>query len=228
MQIKSAKDVASSGFIALVVGESGIGKTSLVKTLPNPENTLIVSAESGLLCIAGSDIDVVEVRNYEQLREAILFLIEGKDDFKYENIYIDSLTEMATIVLDHAKSEYPNDNQTLRMYGHYNELMTKIIKTFRDLPDRNVIFTCLNALKTDGLETVETFLLDGSKIKDNLKGWFDLVLKYDIMEHEGTKHRVLITDTEINHLAKDRSGKLDKYEKPDLASIMEKIGVTNG
>lgn len=60
INIKSTKTVSSERFVALVVGPSGIGKTSLAKTLPEKE-TLIISAESGLLCLSGTDYAVTEV-----------------------------------------------------------------------------------------------------------------------------------------------------------------------
>ena len=50
----------------LVYGESGIGKTVLCTTAPRP---LIMSAEKGLLSIADTDVDIVEVSSLAEIKE---------------------------------------------------------------------------------------------------------------------------------------------------------------
>ena len=76
MKVTSTKTVSSSRLAALIVGQSGVGKTSLAKTLPANE-TLIVSAEAGLLCLQGTDIDVAEVKTREELNQ-VLHDLSGK------------------------------------------------------------------------------------------------------------------------------------------------------
>jgi hypothetical protein len=46
--------------------------------------------------------------------------------------------------------------------------------------------------------------------------------KWSYKDEDGT-HRMLVTDTAESPLAKDRSGKLDAYEKADLSVIINKI-----
>ena len=53
--IKNTKDVENHRVVGMIVGPSGVGKTSLARTLKG--RTLIGSAESGLLSLKGADID---------------------------------------------------------------------------------------------------------------------------------------------------------------------------
>ena len=227
MQFKTTKDVANSRFIALIVGPSGIGKTTLARTL-NEKETLIISAESGLLSLAGTDIAVYELEGQStpvssRLKEIYLYLLEGNHSFK--NIFVDSLTEIAESILSELKNdpEYADPKKTFKMYGEYNDKMTQWVKIFRDLKGVNVIFTCLNSTKKDGMEEYETFNLPGQSLKDNIKAWFDLVLSYQVFYHEGETYRKLVTDIEKAPLSKDRSGRLDAYEDADLGKIMKKV-----
>jgi len=226
MKKTNTKEVASRRIIALIGGPSGIGKTTLAKTLKPTGKTLIISMESGLLCLSGTDIDVWEIESSEDLKEAYQDLCKPKYIAKYDNVFIDSLTEMGDIVLDELKADpkYQPSNMALKMYGAYNDKMASWIKIFRDLSDYSVFMSILTEDVKDGLELVEGFNIAGTKIKNSIKAWFDEVLFYKVYEDEdGKSHRKLVTDIAEAPLAKDRSGKLDPYEVADLSVIVNKI-----
>jgi phage nucleotide-binding protein len=221
--IKNTKDMTNHRVVGMIVGPSGIGKTSLADTLNG--KTLIASAESGLLCLAGKDHDYVEIKTMQDLKNFFILCMKEETKNTYQNIYIDSLTEIGDKLLLELKAsdEYKDAKMALKMYGQYNDDFTKFVKALRDMKPYNVWFTCLNEYEKDGIELVEGFNFPGAKVKANVKGWFDIVLKYEVFEHEGVKIRKLITDMEVNRLAKDRSGKLSKYEDANLGNIMNKI-----
>ena len=229
IKIKKTGQIATKRFVALIVGESGIGKTSLVKTLPEPEDAiLLISAESGLACLDGTNIDVVEVdpNNTTGSLESIYdYLQSDEAKAKYKYVFIDSLTEIGQLIVAELKKDphFGQPKNALQLWGKYTELMTMICKSYRDMSDYSVIFTCLNAVEKDGLEKFESFNLQGSSIKNSIKAWYDLVLFYKVYKDEDGTHRMLVTDTAESPLAKDRSGKLDAYEKADLSVIINKI-----
>jgi phage nucleotide-binding protein len=230
MQFKSTKELSNKRVAGLIVGESGIGKTSLAKTLPVPhQRVLIGSAESGLLCLQGTDIPVFEIDPtdafgsigalYEYLQTD-----EAKERFDY--IMIDSLTEISQLILANLKEDpkLADPKNAFPLWNKYAEQMIKLVKVFRDMNDYSVFFTCLTKQEKDGMMMVDELNVQGSTLKDSLKSYFDLVLHYKIFtDAEGVKHRVLISDMSESRLSKDRSGKLEAFEQADLSAIINKI-----
>lgn len=230
LTIKKTGELATRRIAMLVIGPAGVGKTSLIKTFPEPSSqTLMISFEGGTACLDGTDFDVVESDNTDPIGfMGKVYEALSSDEYKnkYKNIFIDSLTEMGQVILAQLKKD-PHLGQAknaLQMYGRYNDLMTMIIKSFRDMSDYNVVFTCLDAVDKDGLEKIESVNIPGSSVKSSIRAWFDIVVFYKIFkDEEGNAHRKLITNTEDSPLAKDRTGKLEHYEDANLSTIIKKV-----
>lgn len=241
MIIRSTRELSTERFSLLIVGASGVGKTTTAKTLPSPHSEiLLISAESGLACLYETDIPAIvidpsnpfkreskmdESNPTYPITEIFLKLTTQEFKKKYKYIFIDSLTEISQLILTDLKKdpEIMKSKNGYELWGKYKERMIMIIKMFRDLSPYTVIFTCLNDFDKDGVELVENFNIEGSSIRSSIKAMFDIVLKYEIIDIENKKYRKFITDPEINPLSKDRSSKLNKYEEPNLSSIMSKL-----
>jgi energy-coupling factor transporter ATP-binding protein EcfA2 len=227
--IKSLSYNSSDRVVGMIVGPSGVGKTFLASTLEG--RTLIASAESGLLCLkklpaeAKERIDVFEIKNIEDYKQFFITCLKPETKKKYQNLFIDSLTEIGERILTELKDDpkYLEEKMMLKLYGKFNDDFAKYVKALRDMSPYNVWFTCLNKYEKDGMSLKEEFSFPGAKTKDSIKAWLDIVLKYEIFEKEDQKFRMLISDYAINPLSKDRSGQLDQYEPAHLGNIMKKI-----
>jgi phage nucleotide-binding protein len=220
MEIKSTQGLHSEQVKMLVYGQSGIGKTSLLGTMPERE-TLIVSAESGLLCLADKSIDVVEVKSYDAVRAAYAFLQKNEDEGRYKYIAIDSLTEISDLVVKSLKNreEYKNPSNALKMWGEFNDTMIGLVKAFRDLP-RHVVFSALSDDVNDGGIITKHPLISGNKAQKLLSSFFDEVFFLTINQDN---EREVCTQPTHQFIAKDRSGKLASSEAPNLNDIINKI-----
>jgi hypothetical protein len=221
MKITNTKEVTTKRLIALILAESGVGKTYQARFLPQKE-TLIISAEAGLLCLKGTDIDVCEISSMKDLEDVYMELLKGT---KYKYIFIDSITEIAEKLLSDMKkmSEYSDKAKTFVLYGDYSSKLTDMLKAFRDLQAYSVIMTCLTAKEKDGIQMVDTIQMPGQKVANNIRAWYDEILHLQIFEKDDVKHRVFVTDTAMSPLAKDRSGVLEQYEEANIGKILEKV-----
>lgn len=70
MKLSKTSDKELSFIRALVYGDSGIGKTTSLRTLPE-KNTLIILGERGAIPLRNMDFPVVTIESWEDLREIV-------------------------------------------------------------------------------------------------------------------------------------------------------------
>lgn len=219
--LKSTKDAALDGIKILVHGPAGAGKTSLCATTGEP--TVIISAESGLLSLRGVDIPVIEVKALDQLYEAYDFVVNTEQGQAFKWICLDSISEIAEVVLNHEKKVAKDPRQA---YGALAEKMTDLIRAFRDLPGRNVYFSCKQERAKDEQSGAMLYYpaMPGNMLKQGVGYFFDEVFAMRVeKDADGNPTRWLQTSRDYNYEAKDRSGSLEMFESPDLAAIAAKI-----
>jgi hypothetical protein len=208
LTVKSSKGASMGRVKLLVYGAAGVGKTVLCSTAPNP---IIISAERGLLSIADKDIDVLEITSISELQQALNIARKGD----WETICLDSISEIAEVVLAEYKALVNDGRQA---YGQLSDEMSKIIRQFRDL-DAHVVLTA----KESREDKYSHPSMPGKTLTGALPYFFDLVLYM-----KSTKeNRVLHTRDNFTFNAKDRSGKLDDKEAPNLNDIFKKVS-SNG
>jgi len=220
INLKRTGDISSSGAKLLVYAAAGSGKTTLIKTLPNP---VILSAEGGLLSIKDSNIPYIEVTNMESLREAYTWLTESKEAKAFQSVALDSISEIAEVVLNYEKKSSKDPRQA---YGAMQEQMADLIRAFRDIPNHHVYMTAKLEKSSDEMGRVlYAPSMPGNKTGQSLPYFFDEVLALRVeKDAEGVTQRALMCDSDGLWLAKDRSGKLSAWEAPDLGEIIKKIG----
>jgi len=220
INLKRTNALAADGVKILVYGHAGAGKTSLIQTLPTP---VILSAEAGLLSLAGADIPFIEIVDAASLREAYQWVVESAEAREFESIALDSISEIAEVVLNAEKKTAKDPRQA---YGAMQEQMADIIRAFRDLPGKNVYFTAKLEKATDEMGRIlYAPSMPGNKTGQSLPYFFDEVLALRVeRDAEGVPQRGLMCDGDGVWLAKDRSGRLSPWEAPDLGAIINKIG----
>ena len=90
MEKKRTSQIMNNGITVLVYGQSGVGKTTLIKTLPG--KVLILSAEAGLLSLRDTDIEYVDIHAMDDLTEAYSYILSNINE--YNCIVLDSLSEI--------------------------------------------------------------------------------------------------------------------------------------
>ena len=226
MKLTSTKDAASSGIKALVYGLSGIGKTALAATTGDLANTVIASAENGLLSLREYDIDVQVIDTIDDLYSLWDWLTTDPAGLSKKWLIVDSISEIAEVILINQKKVTVNGKlvDPRQAYGAMQDQMIALIRAFRDLPLNVVMIAKCEKAQDENGRMLNYPSTPGNKLGQQLPYLFDEVWAMRIQKDaSGIDHRVIQTQPCFNWTAKDRSGALDDLEKPNLAEILAKI-----
>ena len=220
VNIKSTSLSEDTTVKLVVYGQSGSGKTSLIKTLPNP---VIISAEAGLLSIADCNIPYIDVSDdYASLMEAYEW-VAGSDEAKqFESIAVDSISEIAEVVLAHEKRVNKDGRAA---YGEMATQVMGIMRAFRNIKGKHIYFSAKCDKSTDESGRVlYAPSMPGAKLSQQIPYIVDEVLALRVeKDAEGIIQRALMCDSDGLWQAKDRSGKLACWMAPDLGEIIRTI-----
>jgi hypothetical protein len=217
MKIISTKNAGAHGIKMLVYGIAGIGKTTLAATAPRP---IILSAEAGLLSLRQHDIPAIELKSVQDLTAAHAYL-SGPNGADYDTIILDSISEIAEVVLSNAKAQLRDPRAA---YGELSEKVTMLIRAFRDMPGKNVVF--IAKLVNKEIDSVMQAMpaMPGQSLTQGLSYFFDEVAVMRIGKTEnGATYRYLQFQPDYTHVAKDRSGALSAIEEPHLGKLFARI-----
>lgn len=244
MRITKSNERECSYIRALVHGDSGIGKTTSLATLPE-KDTLIVAAERGLLPLRKRGYDVVIVDGWQDLHEVTAAIQAGTLDGMAEKriIVFDSLTEIADLAkrqivgVDRpklvsertaGKTSSPrgiyDDLMCQEDWGLYGTRMSNWLAAVVHLP-KHVVMTALSSVhenRTTGAQ-LKTPDLNG-KLAWEVPAYFDVVCHMEsATDTEGKATRVFRTSNNGQVLAKDASGELAELEPANWSALFKKI-----
>jgi hypothetical protein len=196
----------NKGVKALVVGQAGVGKTTLLRTL-DPDSTLFVDLEAGDLAVQDLNVDTFQPRTWEECRDlavylggpnpalpptacysqahydAVLASMGGNAALaKYETYFIDSITVAGRLCFSYCEQqpESINDKGKKNLLGTYGLLGKEMIAWLVQLQhvrDKNVVFVGILESATDAFNVSSWELqIDGSKTGKELPGIVDQIM----------------------------------------------------
>ena len=220
--VSPADAVQDQGAKILVYGMAGAGKTFLARTAPG--KVLVISAEAGLLSIRDAqNVEAIEVKSAAEVVEVYEALRSGK--LQYDTVCLDSISEISELLLQAEKAKHKDARKA---YGEVQESVTNVMRAFRDL-QMHVMFICKeDKVNNDGVFEQAPKMV-GTKLGQSITYFFDEVLALRVIEDtdaEGNPVQARWLQTRIGqgYVAKDRSGKLEAFEEPNLTKLIEKLG----
>lgn len=226
--ISKTSDISKVGKTVLVYGESGTGKSTLLGTLPG--KTLILDVEGGLTVLREKDVDRVAIPETLDNLKAVFDALVSSGDIDYDNICLDSGTELEKFMLIRLAAKSTNDGMpSLRDYGTVGFKMRDYMRKLRDLRERgvNIVVTCLEMpleLEQDD-STVRTrmYPMLARKLAPEICGLFDIVARLEISQKPGKEGtRYLRMDGSEKIIAKNRYGN-GAVAPADLSKLFKAI-----
>ncbi|MEW5727688.1 MAG: ATP-binding protein [Pseudomonadota bacterium] len=251
-----------------IFGPPGVGKTSLLKTLP-PAQTVCLDLEAGMKSVQDWPGASIPVRSFGDFRD-LAVLIGGPDPAVDPNawysaqhhqhvrsvyagsgveeflatmpvVFVDSITDLTRQAMAYAKQQpeaFSDRTGKPDIRGAYGLLGREVIQALKHLqhaPGKTVIFVGVLEKVTDEFN-VATWQpqMEGSKAGRELPGIVDQVISmhlfskdadgnWELNEKAAERRLVCRSGNPYGLPAKDRSGRLDMTEAPDLGALLTKI-----
>lgn len=235
VQIQSVyQTTALNGIKVLVYGRAGSGKTVLGATAPNP---IFISAENGLLSLrkvieerriaTGNphyDIPAIPITDMQSFRNAAQWAIGNKQAQQFGTFALDSISEIGERIVAEERKKTKDPRQA---YGHMFDEVMQIFRDFRDkTPGKNVLFIAKEEIVKAGVTGAVRYVpsFPGQAILPHSPYMFDETFRLFIgKDTDGKDYRGLLTQPDWESEAKDRSGRLDPVEYPDLTYLFNKM-----
>lgn len=220
IRLQDTATVSVNGIKVLVYGGAGVGKTRLCATAPAP---VILSAESGLLSLRQYHLPFIEINSLASLSEAYKWALSSGEARQFATVCIDSISEIAEVIL---AAERGNTRDPRKAYGEMAMQVMQLLRDFRDMPGKNVYFSAKMGRYTDQYSGMVLWgpLMPGQQLDQQLPYFTDEVFHLgNYPQQDGTLLAALRTRPDNQYQAKDRSGALDLWERPDLGYIFNKI-----
>ena len=244
------------GVKLLLLGRSGIGKTSRLKDL-DPATTLFLDIEAGDLAVADWPGDTIRPASWPESRDFFVFLAgpdrslspesslsQARYDHvvekfgdpaqleHYQTFFLDSITQLSRQCFAWCKaqpgaaSDRTGKLDLRAAYGLLGQEMVGALTHLQHARGKNVIFVCILDERLDDFNR-KVFVpqIEGSKTSLELPGIVDEVVTLaEIRAEDDSTYRAFVTHT-VNPFgfpAKDRSGRLELLEPPDLGALIAK------
>jgi len=242
----------------LIIGPSGVGKTSLLRTL-NTEmlaSTAFVDIEAGDIAVSDLEVASVRPRTWNECRDIACALggpnpalpataVYSEAHYNevvkdpelarlatYIRLFIDSVTSAARLCFTWAEQqpEATSDRgrKDLRgIYGLHARSMIGWLNQLQHAREKTVVFVAVLEKNTDEFN-VSTWQpqIEGSKTGRELPAIVDEIITMtwiDFGDRKPVRAFVCTNPNAWGYPAKDRSGRLEQIEPPNLGALLEKL-----
>lgn len=228
--------IQRNGVKMLIYGGAGTGKTRSVLTTPRP---VLLAVEQGLLSLQGENVPVFDVHTNitptmgdgERLNKKLSNIVEffewlekSADARNFDTVYIDSISEISTLVLEMELQKAKDPRQA---YGAMADKVLKWVRLLHAMPNKHIAMLCKQEMINSNNINYYQPSFEGQKLFKEVTHLFDEIFRFQPkrfkMQTGFQEFMVCSTKNMQDYLARDKSGKLAEDELQDIGAIINKI-----
>lgn len=218
-QLRPASQLAQQfGVKCLTYGGPGMGKTPLIQTAPRP---VLCVVEPGMLSMKNSNIPAWEAHKPEQIDEFFDWLFRSNDAKQFDTVGIDSISQLAEIFLT---QELKRNKDGRKAYGEMSRRVMDIVNGLYYLPQKHVYLIGKQAMVDVNGSQEKRPYFPGQDLNVKVPHLYDEILHLGRYNVPGQPQPVVAFRCNETYgvMARDRSGKLNELEPPNLGDIFKK------
>lgn len=219
-QLKPASELAQRfGVKALVYGGPGMGKTPIIKTAPRP---VLCVVEPGMLSMRDAvNIPAWDAYTPERIDEFFKWLFTSAEAKNFDTVGIDSVSQLAEIILT---QELNRNKDGRKAYGEMSRRVMEIVNALYYFPNKHIYLIAKQASADENGVTTKKPYFPGQDLNVKVPHLYDEILHLGEVNIPGQAKpvvgfRCLPT---FGIMARDRSGRLNEIEPPNLDAIFKK------
>ena len=218
-QLRPASQLAQQfGVKAVCYGPPGSSKTPLCNTAPRP---VMLVCEPGMLTMRTSKVPCWEGYTPAKIDEFFEWITKSSEAKAYDTVCVDSVSQLAEIKLTDELGKWKDGRKA---YGEMSRAVMKILNDLYYLPAKHTYLIAKEgSFEIDGTHTVKPYF-PGQDLNVKVPHMYDEVWRIGLTNVPGFPKPVIAVRTVATFgiFARDRSGRLNELEEPDLSKLFNK------
>jgi len=219
-QLKPASQLAQRfGVKAVIYGGPGTGKTPLSRTAPRP--VLMVSEPGMLTMRTVHNVPAWDAYTPERIDEFFDWIMRSPEAKAFDTVCIDSVSQVAELFLARELTKWKDGRKA---YGEMARAVMKHLNDLYYLPEKHTYLIAKQGLFEEDGGVLRKPYFPGKELNVQVPHMYDEVWHIGLNNVPGQPTPVLAIRTRATFgtFARDRSGRMNELEFPELSSLFAK------